>query len=191
MSHRTVCNMVTNVLLFAGIGLGMQTACVSEGGDFGGTGGASGAGAAGRATAAEIGTRTQAGRECSTLGKGTVKCGDSTCASSTQACCLDAYAGTAACIDSELFCGTPTSTGAPATCDEKSDCPQGESCCLHSGAGYLSIMCMPDSECPGDSPYIWNRVLCASPAEQLACPPDETCTPWGGAIPLGWSVCTR
>lgn len=39
MSHETVYNVVTILLLFAGIGLGMQTASVSEGGDFGGTGG--------------------------------------------------------------------------------------------------------------------------------------------------------
>jgi len=191
MSHRTIYNVVTILLLFAGIGLGMQTGCVSDGVDSGGSWGASGAGGTGGTAATALGTRTAAGGEGSTPGKGTVKCGASTCSSSTQACCLDAYAGTAACIDSELFCGTPTSTGAPATCDEKSDCPQGESCCLHSGAGYLSILCMPAAECPGDFPSVMNRVLCASPAEQRACAPDETCTPWGGAIPEGWSVCTR
>ena len=149
------------------------------------------AGGAGQTTDSAPDTRAGSGRECTTPSNPTVQCGASTCASNTQACCLDAYAGTAACIDSTLFCGTPTSTGAPATCDEQSDCPKGESCCLHAAVGYLSILCMPDTECPGDSLFVSNRVLCASPAEKRACAPDETCTPIGGAVPTGWSVCRR
>ena len=37
MSHESVYNVATILLLLAGIGLGVQTAGVSEGGDFGGT----------------------------------------------------------------------------------------------------------------------------------------------------------
>jgi hypothetical protein len=194
MSHRNIDNAITVLSLLATLGL--QAACASDGGNPACTGMRAdmssvdeAAFSAGAASAA--GTGTGAGRGCTVPGNATVLCGSSSCASDTQACCLDAYAGTAACFAGDVWCGTPTSTGAPATCDEQSDCPPGQSCCVHSGAGYLSILCMPDNECPGDFPYVTNRVLCTSPAEQRACSPGETCTPLSGAIPSGWSACSR
>jgi len=190
MRHRMINDTVTILSLFTV--LGPLAACIIDSGDVPGITGEPDAGepnGTGEMAASTTDSRSAVGRGFTTPGAATVRCGASSCTSNTQACCLDAYAGTATCIDKDVFCGTPTSTGAPATCDAQSDCPKGQSCCLHSGAGYLSILCMPDTECPGDFPSVMNRLLCASPAEQHGCPPDETCAPLDGAIPAGWSVC--
>lgn len=190
MRYKSINNAVTIASIFTV--LGPLAACIPEGGEVLTIMNNSDAGKSdrtGELSSYATDFLTTVGSECTTTDDSIVRCGSSICTRDTQACCLDAYAGTATCIDKDVFCGTPTSTGAPATCDEQSDCPKGQSCCWHTAVGYLSILCMPDSECPGDSLFVSNRVLCASPAEQRACAPHETCTPLFGAIPSWWSAC--
>jgi hypothetical protein len=118
-----------------------------------------------------------------------VVCGSSRCDGITQDCCLNSYAGTNTCMDVNLWCATPTSTGVPATCDEQSDCPSGESCCVYYGAGYGSVQCLPNSECPGKAPYVTKNLLCESPAEHSDCPNGKACVQLSAPFPAGWSRC--
>jgi hypothetical protein len=118
-----------------------------------------------------------------------VLCGSTSCDGITQVCCLDSYAAMTACMDVTLWCGTPTSTGAPATCDEPSDCPSGEACCVYFGAGYGSVECRASTECPGESWMINENLLCESPAGSFGCPSGKACVPIGAPFPAGWSRC--
>ncbi len=113
----------------------------------------------------------------------------------TSACCeilgdamglRESFTTRASCPPSVLDFGDLTTT--PITCDDVSDCPLGEMCCLRS-AGESAIECTPEAACIGaqqDTEY----VVCSSPQGVVQSCQEGTCGPFflGGFV-TGWGFC--
>lgn len=130
----------------------------------------------------------------------TVGCGGSTCDMSYQQCCMLVDANNYACQNSGAICGTTSQwqaadSGVVTTCDQDSDCPTGQSCCMTNGNGNITVSCIAAASCPGTvPPYITYYPVCSSPATSTSCPAGTSCqvqwdSTWGYVIPASWKVC--
>lgn len=86
---------------------------------------------------------------------GTIACGATTCAATTQVCCI-ALDGTETCAASGG--AAPCGAAIERACDDRTDCPSGQICCATLGALYVGSTCA--ATCAGAA-----RQLCKSTSE--------------------------
>jgi hypothetical protein len=123
----------------------------------------------------------------------TVRCGGvSQQVSSTMACCVsrdpfgtatETFSSLAACPPVGIDLGQATT---PVTCDERTDCPAGELCCLHNDINSSSVSCVPQADCA----EFFTIEVCSSPAGGAASCGVGTCGNFSleGFVP-GWQFC--
>lgn len=100
-------------------------------GGSGGTGGVAGTGGTGGIVDAGADVRRDAATDTRDAGKGNIKCGVTNCDPSISFCCLQS---------SNNRCLVTGSTGCASSvdkvrCDDTSDCPTGQICCVTAGTG--------------------------------------------------------
>lgn len=122
--------------------------------------------------------RAQYGKPVSKTGKG-VRCGDVTCADD-ELCCAGEAGRTPTCTKKGAEASCKESGGLTASCDESSDCPEDELCCLGATKTGTLVTCATKQRCS----EAWDG------PGQLMIPAREVCAP-GGTCKTPGRVCVH